>query len=181
MSRRPHKPLAPSTPGGRKGLPRGQRRCRGGCQDPRWAQNHPPLAQSGLAHLDHADDLLDGSPEIMHSGCNQKRWGETRNSERGQPSDPRSVPGQTAVTHRGGSADTRSVPGQSPLWGLREPGWHQLALLLREVLQARACENAQEGSMRCRRLHNSLKNTEDAASQSPFLNVTIKIHFEDFV
>ena len=80
-----------------------------------------------------------------------------------------------------GSADPRGVPGQPPRWGLREPGWHQLALLLWEVLQARACENAQEGSLRRRRLHNSLKNVEDAASQSPFLKVTIKIHFEDFV
>ena len=43
-------------------------------QAPGCDKSDPPLAQRGFAHLDHADDLFDGSPEIVHPGCNQKCW-----------------------------------------------------------------------------------------------------------
>lgn len=43
---------------------------------PAPSRSHSPLAQRGLAHLDHADDLFDGSPEVVHPGCHQKCWEE---------------------------------------------------------------------------------------------------------
>lgn len=43
---------------------------------------HAPLSQRGLAHLDHADDLLDGSAEIVHPGRDQQCWKGTRGALR---------------------------------------------------------------------------------------------------
>lgn len=56
-------------------------------------ESHPPLAQRGLAHLDHADDLFDGSPEIMHPGCNQKCWRGARRGVKPRDGAVRALPG----------------------------------------------------------------------------------------
>lgn len=52
-------------------------------EPPAATDSHLPLAQCGLTHLDHADDLFDGSPEIVHPGRDQKCWKGARRGKGG--------------------------------------------------------------------------------------------------
>lgn len=78
----PQAVLGPGQTSGREGRRGRCGRHTGQVSEPQvTTESHLPLAQCGLTHLDHADDLFDGSPEIVHPGRNQKCWKEARRGE----------------------------------------------------------------------------------------------------